>query len=282
MGVCCAAELSALTMEDYPILGICTMEDRARLFHLVQMIKTDLESLVCEDDDGNYNDEGHAVMDGSLPTDRDPDEDVYDHGVDNNVVANNINAACSSRPSYVRRRLDFSCETTDQQKLLNCPKGTVHTYASPNRNFGTVQGKLSTIPVQPELDSGDAVICGTKGSRTDVDRHLSSHCTGGNTQPDIIEGISLYNSNKSLSSKCGSIHKPKPGPATVTPKRFNRKRFGHKDRKGISRKKISCAERGSNEAFRHIGEPTPIYESKRTSGYNYGLPQSTPPASNRK
>uniref|UniRef100_A0A672G9Q4 Kinesin-like protein n=1 Tax=Salarias fasciatus TaxID=181472 RepID=A0A672G9Q4_SALFA len=38
-GVCRAAHLSELTIEDYPHLGICTMEERARLFDLVQMIK---------------------------------------------------------------------------------------------------------------------------------------------------------------------------------------------------------------------------------------------------
>lgn len=285
MGVCRAAHLSALTMEDYPILGICTMEDRARLFHLVQMVKTDLESLVCKDDD--YGDEGYAVMDSSLMYDayRDPDEDVYDHRADNGAVVNNINAACFARPSCVRRRLDFSCETTDQQKQLYCPKGTVHTDANPNRNYGPVQGKLSTIPVQLELDSGNAVVCGSKGSnnhRTDVDSHLSNHRTEVNTKPDIIGGISLYNSHKRLSSKCVSIHKPIPRPATVTPKRFNNKRFGRKDRKGISRKENLCAERGSNEAFRHMAKPTQVYESKRAAGYNYGLPQSSLRTLNKK
>uniref|UniRef100_A0AAQ6IHG5 Kinesin motor domain-containing protein n=1 Tax=Anabas testudineus TaxID=64144 RepID=A0AAQ6IHG5_ANATE len=60
MGVCRAAHLSALTMEDYPILGINTMEDRTRLFHLVQIIKTDLE----HDDD--YDDKGYTVVDSNL------------------------------------------------------------------------------------------------------------------------------------------------------------------------------------------------------------------------
>lgn len=259
------------------------MEDRARLFSLVQMVQTDLESLVCDDD--YYSDKGCAVMDSSLTHDayRGPDEDVYDHEDDNGAVVNNMNGACFARPSCVRRRLDFSCETTDQQKLLFRPSGTVPNYASPNRNYRPVQGKMSTIPVQLELDSGSAVVCGSKGSnnhRIDVDSHLSNHRTGGNTKPDVIRGISLFSSHKRLSSKCVSSHKPNPRPAT--PKRFNNNRIVHKDKKGISRKETLCAERCSNETFRHMAKPTPVYESKRTTGYNYGLPQSSLRALNNK
>ncbi|XP_074525839.1 uncharacterized protein LOC141790100 [Halichoeres trimaculatus] len=52
VGIDRAAHLSVLTMEDYPILGIHSMEDRTRLFQLIQMVKTlDLKSLEHEDED---------------------------------------------------------------------------------------------------------------------------------------------------------------------------------------------------------------------------------------
>uniref|UniRef100_A0A087YJM3 Kinesin-like protein n=1 Tax=Poecilia formosa TaxID=48698 RepID=A0A087YJM3_POEFO len=55
MGVYRAAHLSTLSMEDYPLLGVCSMEDRARLFQLVQLVKSlDLRSLR-NDDIGIYN-----------------------------------------------------------------------------------------------------------------------------------------------------------------------------------------------------------------------------------
>ncbi|XP_053727642.1 uncharacterized protein LOC128762994 isoform X2 [Synchiropus splendidus] len=45
MGVCRAAHLSTVTMQDYPTLGICSMKDRIHLFHLIQFIKSlDLEN----------------------------------------------------------------------------------------------------------------------------------------------------------------------------------------------------------------------------------------------
>uniref|UniRef100_A0A672G465 Kinesin-like protein n=1 Tax=Salarias fasciatus TaxID=181472 RepID=A0A672G465_SALFA len=62
-GVCRAAHLSELTIEDYPHLGICTMEERARLFDLVQMIKSlDLDILGSDEDD-NFNSNAAAAQD---------------------------------------------------------------------------------------------------------------------------------------------------------------------------------------------------------------------------
>ncbi|KAK9523386.1 hypothetical protein VZT92_019781 [Zoarces viviparus] len=81
-GVHRAAHLSVLTMEDYPILGIRSMEDRTRLFHLVKMVKAlDLEY---EDDDADYDadggDEGYPGADSNFTYDGsvDPDDNVCD------------------------------------------------------------------------------------------------------------------------------------------------------------------------------------------------------------
>ncbi|XP_035495202.1 uncharacterized protein LOC118313666 isoform X1 [Scophthalmus maximus] len=280
MGVQSAAHLSALTMEDYPILGIHTMEDRTRLFHIVQMVKTlDLESFQYKDGEDygtDGGDEGYAVVDSSFTHHGygDPNQDKYD------------DEEAATVPSSVRRRLDFSCETIDHHdKLPSPPTNSVHVCKTHNGNDVPVQGKGPATPLQLELDSGIAVLYGCKGNnnhRTDTHSRPSNHRTGGDTKPDTIGGIAMYNSHTRLSPKCVSFHKQKPGPATVEPKRFNSKPIGHKDRRRISKKEKHYTEIGSNGASGHMAEPTPIYELKRTVGYNYGLPPSSPPAQNKK
>ncbi|XP_031712448.1 uncharacterized protein LOC116388580 isoform X1 [Anarrhichthys ocellatus] len=234
-GVHRAAHLSVLTMEDYPILGIRSMEDRTRLFHLVKMVKTlDLEY---EDDDADYDadggDEGYPGADSSFTYDGcvDPDNNVCDDDDEKGAAVSKLNTTSFSKPSHVRRQLDFSCETMDQLKLFSCPEDTVHVCTSHNRNNVPGQGKGSAIPVQ--LDTGS----GCKGKN--------------NHRPDFHS-------------------------------RFSNKLVGHKVRKGFSWKEKLYTEISSNMATEHTVKPTPVYESKRTAGYNYGLPLSSPPAPNKK
>ncbi|XP_037634324.1 kinesin-like protein KIF24 [Sebastes umbrosus] len=229
------------------------------------MVKT----LDLEYDDG-YDD---AVADSSFTYDGcgDPDEDIYDDEDVKGAPVSKLNAASFSKPSCVRRRLDFSREAIEHHpKLFSHPEGTSH-----NRNNVPGQGKGSAIPVQ--LDTGSAVVFVCKGKnshRPYVQSHQSDHHTGANTEP---------NSRTRLSPKCVSFHKPKPcRPTTVASNRFSNKTDGLKDGKGISRKEKLSPEISSNGATEHTAKPTPVYESKRTAGYNYGLPLSSPPAPNRK
>ncbi|XP_028433888.1 uncharacterized protein LOC114555584 isoform X2 [Perca flavescens] len=269
MGVHHAAHLSALTIEDYAVLGIRSMEDRTRLFHLVQMVKTlDLEYEDSNDDDSNGGDAvGYAVADSSFTYDgcEDPDEDVYDDEDEKGAAVSKLNATSFSKPSCVRRRLDFSSETIDHHlKLSSRPEGTVHVNTSHNRKNVPGQGKGSAIPVQ--LDTESAVVCACKeknNHRPDVHSHQSDHYTEANT----MGGNATYNSHTRLSPKCVSFQKPKPRPATAASDRFSSKPVGQKD---------------SNGATEPKAKPTPVYESKRTAGYNYGLPLSSPPAPNKK
>ncbi|KAG7223416.1 hypothetical protein INR49_015519 [Caranx melampygus] len=276
VGVHHAAHLSALTIEDYPILGIHTMEDRTRLFHLVQMVKSlNLEALRYEDGDDydiDGGDEGYALVDGSFTYGGygDPDEDVYDGEDESRDTMNVSNEASVTRSSHVRRRLDFSCENTGHlQKLLS-----LHGCTSHDRN-NHVQNKGSATPLQHDLDSGSAVYCRYKENhdhRKGGHSRQSNHHTGGNTKPNIIGGTAT-----TLSPKLASFHKQKPRPATMASKRFDNKPGGHKDRKRISKKEI-----GHNGEIEHMTKPTLVYESKRTAGYNYGVPQSFHSASNKK
>ncbi|XP_008292655.1 kinesin-like protein KIF24 [Stegastes partitus] len=236
VGVCRAAHLSALTMEDYPLLGIRTMQDRTRLFNLVQLVKTvDLDSLGYDDGDGyDYDvdgrDESCAVVDSSFNHDGcgSPDEDVSEDENDGGAPMRRPNSTPSTRPSRVCRRLDFSNETADHhQELFSRPVNTVHVSASHDRSEEPVQGKESAKPVQLE-------------------------------------------------------HQRKSSLVTMASKTFNNKPFGHKDRKIISRKQNPCTEMGSNGVIGHMVKPTPVYEAKRTAGYNYGLPLNSPHALNKK
>ncbi|KAA8592197.1 hypothetical protein FQN60_017652 [Etheostoma spectabile] len=259
VGVHRAAHLSALTLEDYAVLGIRSMEDRTRLFHLVQMVKTlDLEYEDSTEDNSNGGDAvGYAVADSSFTYDGcgDRDEGVYDVE----------DEKCFSKPSCVRRRLDFSSETVDDHlKLSSHPEGTVHVYTSHNRKNVPGQGKGSAIPVQLDTESAAVNACKENNNHgPDVHGHQSDHHTDANT----MGGNGMYNSHIRLLPNCESFHKPKPRPTTAASDRFSSKPVGQKD---------------NNVATEHTAKPTPVYESKRTAGYNYGLPLSSPPAPNKK
>nr|XP_046243488.1 uncharacterized protein LOC124058362 isoform X2 [Scatophagus argus] len=291
VGVCSVVHLSGLTMEDYPILGIRSMEDRTQLFHLVQMVKTlQLESLECHDDDDydtDDGDKGYAVADSSITFDGcgDPAGDVYDDEDEKGAAVSELNADSFSKPSHVRRRLDFSCENIDHQKLFSHPVSSVYVCASHNRNNEPGQGRGSAIPVQHEIGAGSAVVCSSKDNSNhwlDVHTHQHDHHTGANTKPDSVDRNSFYNSQTRLSPKCASSHKPNPRHSTVASKRFSNKLVGHRDRKGISKKEKFPTEISSNEAPEHMAVATPVYESKTTAGYNYGLPLTLPaPNKNR-
>lgn len=223
-------------MEDYPILGIRSMEDRTRLFHLVQMVKVlDLEY---EDDDTDHDaecvdgDKGYPGAERSFYGCVDPDDDVCDDDNEKAAAVSKRNATHVSSPPDIHRRLDCNCETMDHHlKLFSCLEDTVHVCASRYRNNVADQGKESAIPVQ--LDT----VSGCKGKN--------------NHRPDFHSS-------------------------------FSNKLLGHKVRKGISRKEKLFCKINSNMATEHMAKPTPVYESKRTAGYNYGLPLSSPPAPNKK
>ncbi|XP_030593526.1 kinesin-like protein KIF24 isoform X2 [Archocentrus centrarchus] len=216
MGVCHTPHLSVLTMEDYPLLGIHTMEDRTRFFQLVQFIKTlDLDD-DDDDDDDDYGyslsgcDEGGTIdCHNSYGTSHDEDS--------NGAAASNLIASTSARPSHVCRRLDFSNETSHHHHHQRSSHPVVHVNVSHARYEELIQGK---------------------GCATSVRHH----------------------------------YKPNSKPATVASRTFNHKPLGHKDRKGATKKKNLHAEMSTDRC-----KATPVFEAKRTAGYNYGLPLSTPP-----
>ncbi|XP_062418210.1 kinesin-like protein KIF24 isoform X3 [Pungitius pungitius] len=211
LGVHQAAHLSDLTVEDYPFLGIRSMEDRTRLFNLVQMLKT-----------LNLKNE-----------DADDDTDAEDTDHERVAAVSKLNAPNPPKPPHVRRRLDFSCETSDHRLNLffSCPDKPVHVCASHIRNIVPCQGRASAIPVQVDTGSG----CKEKN-------HHRLH-----------------------------FHR-----------RISRKVVGQKGRNGILRRENFCSDIKNNVHTEHNTKPTPVYESKRTTGYNYGLPLTSPPVPDNK
>ncbi|XP_065807579.1 kinesin-like protein KIF24 isoform X2 [Labrus bergylta] len=256
VGVCRAVHLSALTMEDFPILGIRSMEDRTRLFSLIQMVKNlDLESLEHQDEDVYYADDVDEVDRRSFNDDDcRGDEEIYDDEEENGVDLMTLD-----RSSSVCRRLDFSSKDPDHhQKLFYHP-------------IYDDQHKASVTDVQPDCNTESACACICRGNNNQSqDSHYLQ--SGANSKPDITEGTSMYYSHIRLLSP------PNPRPAAASSQRFsNKQAVTHKDRKCISRKEISC-----NTAPGLTSKQTPVYESKRTAGYNYGLPLSSPAAAHER
>lgn len=251
------------------------MEDRTRLFHLIQMVKTlDLESLEYEDCDDYFVaegvNEGYPGENRSIPFGNwtDPDEDAHDEE-EKGPSESELRENSFSQSSCVRRQLDFSCESINHHEEL-FPHPVAIDHASHARNYE--QCTESDIPVHLDHTTGSAVVCSCKGSsnhRTDAQSFGFTHRTGANSRHDILGGISMNISHTRLSPKCVSSHKTKPRLATALSK---------KDRRGNSRKeKLS-----NNTVSGHKTEPTPVYELKRTAGYNYGLPLSAPPTPSKK
>lgn len=257
------------------------MDDRTRLFHLIQMVKTlELEYEDHDDDDCNIDgsDEGYLVADSSDDGCGDPDKDIHNDDDWTGAAVRDLNGASLSKPPCVRRRLDFSCATIDHhQEGFSHLEGCAHVSTSHSRNFEPGLRNVSTAPVKLEFDAGRSVLCSYKGNRNhslDVHRYKYGHHTA-NTKTDIMERNSMYSSHTRLSPMCASSHKPRP--ETVTSVRLSNKQARHKNRKGISRK-----EKLFTEISSIVAVSTPVYESKRTAGYNYGLPLNSPPTPNKK
>ncbi|XP_055367559.1 kinesin-like protein KIF24 [Betta splendens] len=219
LGVCRAAHLSALTMQDYPLLGIHTMEDRTRLFHLVQMVKTDLNSLMCEDEDDD-DDEGCAVVSRGYSYGSDPDKEVcveHDEDEDDSTADGaNITTAGFARSPHVHRRLDFSCESTDlHQRLLTSPKGPVHKYSSQNRE------KMSHLS-----HTGPSLMCDSLHKQTH--RPATATTKRFNNKPAAAKHGSVIPKPSPVyesARTAGDIHGPAQSPSSVVKRRAGEQRI---------------------------------------------------------
>ncbi|MEQ2275806.1 hypothetical protein XENORESO_009107 [Xenotaenia resolanae] len=280
MGVCQAAHLSDLRIEDYRLLGVCSMEDRARLFQLVQLVKSvDLRSLT-DNDFRIYNDSVYEGGDEIFPANNNnsfsldgygnPNGDVRKDNDESEAFTGISNASCY-RPSCVRRRLDFSTEIKDQ-RFCSHFEGPIHVCSSHNRNDNPIHEDGSTPPIQLGLHCRSAVGCDlrhSKNSKLNGRNYLCDPHNGESIKLHITQGSSEFNSYVRLKPKSERFNKYNPSLAAVTSESFINKPSAQKDRKTISRKKNASAD---------VTNPTPVYKAERTAGYNYGLPLSSPRA----
>lgn len=255
VGVHSAAHLSGLRMEDYPILGISSMEDRTQLFRLVQMIKS--LDLWCEAPDSECNssdsEENCHVADGGLAhcSCLGPEGDVYDL-------------------SGEGKRLNCGGKAFSQQQKESCPPSHVHISARPNRKAEAGQHKEAARPLRAALVTGRLELTGRSNSGINHHNHRDHK-----TKTDAEE-----------TSTCGRHRPARELPhrlrwGTAPSMQPSNRQGGHKDRKGISRKEKPCMEKSRNKALEPKAVPMLVYES-RTAGYNYGLPLSSPPGPNKR
>lgn len=255
VGVHSAAHLSGLRMEDYPILGISSMEDRTQLFRLVQMIKS--LDLWCEAHDRECNssdsEENYHVADDGLThcSCLGPDGDVYDL-------------------SGEGKRLNCSGKAFSQQQKESGYPPHVDISARHNRNAEAGQHKEAARPLHAQFVTGCLELTGK--SNRGINHH--NHCDH-NTKTDAEE-----------KSTYGCHRPPRDLPHrlrsdTVPSMQPSNRQVWHKERKGISKKEKPCMEKSRKKALEQKAATMPVYES-RTAGYNYGLPLSSPPAPNKR
>lgn len=239
VGVRSAAHLSGLRMEDYPILGISSMEDRTQLFWLVQMLKS--LDLWCEAHDSECNssdsEENCHVADGG-PTHCSclgPDGDVYD------------------LPG-VGKRLNCSGKAFIQHQKESYYPSHVHVSARYDTNAEAAR------PLHVQFAAGCLELTGKSNSginhHNQHDQNTKKKSTSSHHRPP-----------------CDLTHRLRS--ETVPPIQPSNRKAWHKETKGISKKEKPGMEKGRKKALEQKSVTVPVYES-RTAGYNYGLPLSSP------
>ncbi|KAJ0009646.1 hypothetical protein NQD34_001348 [Periophthalmus magnuspinnatus] len=133
VGVRSLAHLTVLTLDDFPLLGIRTMEDRTCLFRLVQQLRTlDPQTLLQAgaEEETSYPQRMHqtgAEEDSHSAT---PNSQQCD-----NKTWNNMSSVC--------RQLDFSSETASEPPTGNTEESFGNSAA--NNNFRKDCGKLKSL-----------------------------------------------------------------------------------------------------------------------------------------
>lgn len=175
MGVDSAAQLSRVTMEDYPILGISSAEDRTQLLRLVQMLNSfdvwrEAHDSECKSSD---SDKDHDVVGDGLThySSLGPDGDVY-------------------QLSGINKRLDLSSKTFRHHQKRSCYPAHVHVSARHDRNAQAGQSKEAAGPLHPEFV--------TKSSWIDCHKSKADPLRSSTSRPPQISSDQL--SSESLPS----------------------------------------------------------------------------------
>lgn len=253
------------------------MEDRTRLYQLIQMVKTlDLKSLEHEggDDDVYSAEAGRNLAYDDCEA---PEEHRYDcdHDDDdrNCAVARNLNTGSFSKSSRVSRRLDFSDEYTHSH----------HEHLFHSSHDESSPGKGPVTNVQLDCNTESSSVCkGNNNHKLDTHPLHPDFNMGANIKSDVTSGINMENSPIRFSPQYVSFHKPKPKPGSLSSKKFRNKLDGHRNRGSFSREEKIFTDISCDRAFEHMCEQIPVYELKGAAGYNYGLPLSPPSLPDKK
>lgn len=241
-GVRSAAQLSQVTTEDCPILGISSAEDRTQLLRLVQMLKS--LHLWCEAHDSEFN---------STDTDKNQVGDGLTH------------CSCLGDVydlSGVGKRLDVSGKTfSHHQRRSFCP-AHVHVSARHDRNAQPGQGKEAAGPLHPQLVTRCLELNGKGNSwidnqNTKIDPHRDS------------------------TSRPAHVSSPRLSSEALPSMQLSSRLVWQQERKGIAKNERLCTEKSRRKTLERKAATMPVYES-RTAGYNYGLPLSSPPVPNNR
>ncbi|XP_028312731.1 uncharacterized protein LOC114469421 [Gouania willdenowi] len=255
-GVCHVVHLSALTTEDCSLLGISSVEDRSRLFELIQVLKSlEFESPGYEEDyshSASTSDRGYTVMGkdhGKLRKDISDDDDDGDDDDDEETDSYAGLLSVSSRHQFSNESPHLP-----QMQIPNLTD-SVDVYSSDNRTNPAL-GKEPAIPVQVYP------VCSCRGNNT-CSNCSPHHHRRENVYPCVARGNYFCNySNNELSSI------PVLNPRTRVSPKTKDLNFGQKDKKKVFRKKNIYKETDDIKSVRLLSKPTPIYEAKRLAPNN--------------
>lgn len=247
VGVHSAAQLSLVTKEDYPILGISSVEDRTQLARLVRMLKS--LDLWCEAHDSECHssdcDKNHHVVGDGLThcSCLGSDGDVYDL-------------------SDIGKHLDSSGKTFSYHQKQSCYPEHVHVSARHDRNAQAGQHKEAAGPLHLQFVNGCLELKGKSNSW--IDYH--------NTKTDP---------HRNSTSRPPHISSHKLSSETLPSKQLRNRLVWQQQRKEISKNEKLCTEKNRRKTLEQRTVTIPVYET-RTAGYNYGLPLSSPPVPSKR
>lgn len=228
------------------------------------MVKTlDLKSLANDENVCDGGDEDHPAGDGRFSSDGygNLGDDLREDQTENKTLMQSFSFA---RPTRTQRRLEFTAESSPP----------AHVYSKHNKNNLPFHRKELAASMQHKVFSRNLVPNGHRESQNDkLDVFKRLHDCQNDEQLQITRGSSVFKYDVSLLPKSKTSHKRYPSPVTMPFKTFN-KSFGLESfGKRLSKRKSysTC-----------MTNPIPVYEAKRTAGYNYGLPLSSPHVPNNK
>ncbi|XP_036069432.1 uncharacterized protein LOC112147932 isoform X5 [Oryzias melastigma] len=248
LGVCHTDHLLTLKIEDYPLLGICSMEDRIQLFKLVQFIKNSRQKSLLNNYECDTRDDDFTPINGKLSQNsRGAPDDKVRRKCRYSVESPDVSTL------NVRRRLIFTDQNPDNKRLLSGPAVCV------NQSHDIRDcSRRSNKSLQLEVD--------VRRTNYKLNDHssLNDSWNKEGIKPEITGGIWKFNCVTIPTENSEILHTP----AYVTPQ-TNEKTFKNKRKKVFTKK---------NNFYSDVTKSTPVHGAK---SYSDIQPWSSPCASNK-